>query len=202
MKAWQALRRALDRATLYLPLGVMALLAMGSWWLVRSMPELWRAPLAPTARTAPDYHFARFTTETFDAQGQRTHRLSGDEARHYPDSDELHIDRVRLASRNAAGQELLAEAQRGIVTGDGERVTLIEQVVLVRPALGQAPRLELRGEQVVALQKEQRLLSERPVQLLRGTDRFSAQTMDVNLQSGQHRLSGRVRGELQPRPAR
>ena len=123
-------------------------------------------------------------------------------ARHYPDSDELHIDRVRLASRNAAGQELLAEAQRGIATADGERVTLIGQVVLLRPALGQAPRLELRGDRVVALQKEQRLLSDSPVQLLRGTDRFQANAMDVNLQSGQHRLSGRVRGELQPRPAR
>ena len=41
MNSWLALRRALDRLTLYLPLLVMSVLAMGSWWLVRSMPDIW-----------------------------------------------------------------------------------------------------------------------------------------------------------------
>jgi lipopolysaccharide export system protein LptC len=202
MSWWLRCRRALDRLTLYLPLLVMALLAMGSWWLVRSMPELWRTPLQKDARKEPDYHLAHFATEAFDAQGRRTRQLSGDEARHYPDNDELHIDRVRLAAVNATGQEVQAQALRGIATGDGERVTLLGQVHVLRPALGTAPRLELHGEHVVALQKQERLWSDQPVQIVRDGDRFSANSMDFDLKSGQYRLNGRVRGELQPRTNR
>lgn len=202
MKTWQALRRALDRITLYLPMLAMGVLAMGSWWLVRSMPELWRAPVATTVRKEPDYHLAHFATEAFDAQGRRTHQLSGDEARHYPDTDELHIDQVRLASRNAAGQEVQAQALRGVASGDGERVTLLGQVHVLRPAQGTAPRLELHGERLVALQKQERLLSDLPVELVRDGDRFTASAMDFDMKTGQYQLSGRVHGVLQARGAR
>lgn len=202
MNLWLRLRRGLDHLTLYLPLVVMAVLAMGSWWLVRSMPELWRAPQVPEVRKEPDYHLAHFATETFDAQGRRTRELSGEQARHYPDSDELHIDRVRFAALNETGQELRAEARRGIATGDGERVTLLGQVHVLRPAQGQAPRIELQGERLVALQKQERLFSDQAVQIVHGNDRFSANAMDFNLKTGQYRLSGRVRGVLQPQAAR
>ena len=202
MSLWLRLRRAIDRLTLYLPLVVMALLAMGSWWLVRSMPELWRAPPTKELRKDPDYHLAHFATEAFNAQGQRIRQLSGDEARHYPDSQELHIDRVRFAARNEASQEVQAQALRGIATDDGERVTLLGQVHVLRPAQGQVPRLELRGEQVVALQKQERLLSDQPVQIVRDGDRFSANAMDFNMKTGQYQLSGRVRGLLQPQKAK
>ena len=201
MSLWLRLRRGIDRLTLYLPLLVMAVLAMGSWWLVRSMPELWRAPQTKEVRKEPDYHLAHFATEAFNAQGQRTRQLSGDEARHYPDSEELHIDRVRFAARNEAGQEVQAQALRGIATDDGERVTLLGQVHVLRPAQGTLPRLELHGEQVVALQKQERLRSDQPVQIVRGADRFSANAMDLDLKTGQYQLSGRVRGVLQPHSA-
>lgn len=202
MSLWLRFRRGLDRLTLYLPLAVMAVLAMGSWWLVRSMPELWRAPQAKQVRKDPDYHLAHFATEAFDAQGRRTRQLSGDEARHYPDSNELHIDRVRFAARNEAGQDLQAQALRGIASDDGDRVTLLGQVHVLRPAQGAAPRLELHGERVVALQKQERLFSDQAVQIVRDGDRFTAGAMDFNLKTGQYQLSGRVRGVLQPSSAR
>ncbi|MBM3387593.1 MAG: LPS export ABC transporter periplasmic protein LptC, partial [Betaproteobacteria bacterium] len=155
MSLWLHLRRGLDQLTLYLPLLVMAVLAMGSWWLVRSMPDGWGASGHREVRKEPDYHLAHFETEAFDAQGRRMRQLSGEQARHYPDTDELHIDRVRFVAVNGAGQELRAQAQRGIAAGDGERVTLLGEVQVLRPAQGKAPRLELLGERIVALQKQE-----------------------------------------------
>lgn len=202
MSLWLRLRRGLDRLTLYLPLVVMAVLAMGSWWLVRSMPELWRAPQTKEVRKEPDYHLAHFATEAFDAQGRRTRQLSGDQARHYPDTDELHIDRVRFAAVNERGQEVQVQALRGVAMGDGERVTLMGQVHVLRPAQGRLPRLELQGEHLVALQKQERLFSDQAVQIVRGSDRFSANAMDFNMKTGQYQLSGRVRGVIQPQAAK
>ncbi len=199
MMSWLALRRGLDRLTLYLPLLVMALLAMGSWWLVRSMPDVWSASTEKPQRQDPDYHLENFSTQVFDAQGRRIRQVSGDKARHYPDSDELHIDGVRFLAINQDGAELLATARRGIATDDGARVTLIGQVHVVRPAHGTTPRMELRGERLVALREQERLVSDDPVDIVRGTDRFLAQNLDFDMKTGQYQLSGRVRGTLQPR---
>lgn len=199
MKAWQATRRALDRLTLYLPLLVMAVLAMGSWWLVRSMPELWSSPVATPVRKDPDYHLENFSTQVFNADGRGSSQVSGKKARHYPDTDELHIDAVRYQSVSDEGVAVLATAARGVTTGDGERITLMGNVHVVREAMGMNPRLELRGERVVALQSQERLLSDVPVVIARDRDRFTASRMDFNMKSGQYQLSGRVHGVLQAR---
>ena len=198
MTSWLALRRALDRLTLYLPLMAMAVLAMASWWLVRSMPDVWGDATPKPVRQDPDYHLERFSTHVFNAQGQRIRTVSGDKARHYPDSDELHIDEVKFSAINEEGVEVHATARRGIATGDGERVTLLGQVHVVRPAHGQTPRIELRGERLVALSKQEKLLSDLPVDILRDRDRFLANGLDFDIPSGQYQLSGRVRGTLQP----
>lgn len=199
MNAWQSLRRTMDRLTLYLPMLVMAVLAMGSWWLVRSMPDLWSGSPERPIRKDPDYHLEKFSTQVFNAQGRRTSQVSGEEARHYPDTDELHIDAVRFVSVNEDGMQVLATAQRGIATGDGERVTLLGNVHVVREARGPNPRLELRGEKVIALQSQEKLLSDVPVEITRDRDRFTASRMDFDMKSGQYRLEGRVHGILQPR---
>ncbi len=197
--AWLALRRAFDRLTLYLPLLIMALLAMGSWWLVRSMPVPGSGQATQAVRKDPDYHLDHFTTQVFDAQGRRIRQVSGDMARHYPDSDELHIDAVRFLAVNAEGIEVKASARRGVASGDGERVTLLGEVRVVRPPQRQSPRLELSGERLVVLQKEEKMLSDQPVVILRERDRFTASGLEFNSRSGQYLLSGRVQGVLQPR---
>jgi lipopolysaccharide export system protein LptC len=201
MNSWQALRRALDRLTLYLPMLVMALLAMGSWWLVRSMPDLWGAATVKPVRKEPDYHIERFSTEVFDAQGRRIRQISGDKARHYPHTDELHIDAMRFHAVNEEGVQMTGVARQGIVAQDGDRVTLLGQAQVVRMASAQAPRTELRGERLVALQKAQKLLSDDPVDIWRDRDHFVAQNLDFDVKTGQYGLGGRVRATLQPQDA-
>ncbi len=198
MTSWLVFRRQLDRLTLYLPLVVMALLAMGSWWLVRSMPDVWSDTSEKPARKEPDYHLENFSTQVFDAQGRRIREVLGEKARHFPDSDELHIDGVRFSAINGEGVEVNGSARQGIATGDGERVTLIGQAHVLRPAHQTTPRTEFFGERLVALQKQEKLLSDEPVEILRDSDRFNAQTLDFDMKSGQYQLSGRVRGILQP----
>ena len=54
-----------DRLSLYLPIVLMGLLALGSWWLVRSAPR----PLAAQAVALPenqqDYTVEDFSTQQF-----------------------------------------------------------------------------------------------------------------------------------------
>lgn len=197
MSVMRPLRDAFDRLTLYLPLLVMALLAMGSWWLVRSASNVWSVGLEKTVRMDPDYHLENFSTQVFDASGRRIRQVGGDKARHYPDTDELHIDKVRFSAVGETGVEVTGTARLGIATGDGERVTLIGQVHVVSPAHGTTPRMEFRGERLVAWTKAQKLRSDEPVEIWRDQDRFNAQNLDFDMKTGQYQLSGRVRGVLQ-----
>ena len=197
MTSWLALRRTLDRLALYLPLLAMAVLAMGSWWLVRSMSDVWSAPADTAVRKDPDYHLEHFTTQVFDAQGRTIRQVGGDKARHYPESDELHIEGVRFSAVNEAGVPVQVTARQGIVAGDGDRVTLQGHVQVVRAAHADMPRIELRSERLLVLQKQERMLSNEPVEILRGNDRFSAQGLEFDTRSGQYQLKGRVHGVLQ-----
>jgi lipopolysaccharide export system protein LptC len=200
MKHLSWLRRLLDQLSLYLPLILMAVLALSSWWLVRSMPEMLYADENKPVRKEPDYRLEKFWVKSFDATGRMTREVGGDAGRHYPHVDELHIDKVRIYAESEKNVKMNAKAETGVATGDGERITLIGQAVAIREADAQAPRTELRGERLLALPKEERLLSSDPVHITRERDVFTAQTLNFNSKTGEYLLEGRVRGMLAPKP--
>ncbi|PUE33559.1 LPS export ABC transporter periplasmic protein LptC [Limnohabitans sp. Jir72] len=193
-------RRFLDRLSLYLPLILMGFLALASWWLVRSMPVMVRIDENKPLRKDPDYRLENFSVKSFDTTGRMTREVLGDKGRHFPDVDDMHIDNVRVYSESDTGVKIYAQAQTGIATGDGERVTLIGNAQAIRPADAQSPRTELRGERLVALAKENRLLSSDPVEITRDKDVFTALTLNFNSKSGIYLLEGRVRGMLAAKP--
>lgn len=196
--ALQRLRAALDRVALYLPLLVMGLLALGSWSLVRSVPNLLSTPATSAVRNTPDYALGRFTVQAFDAEGRLMRELSGERARHYPANDELHIDQVRIRGTSATGVRVQASALSGVAPGNGSTIALSGQVLAVREADRHAVRTELKGERLLARLDEDRLLANSPVLILRGPDRFAADRMDFNSRTGQYDLDGRVRVTLSP----
>jgi lipopolysaccharide export system protein LptC len=195
---WQRLRKGLDQMALYLPLLVMGLLALGSWSLVRSVPGLAVAPSAGTPRNDPDYILGRFAAQVFDAQGQPVRELVGERARHYPLSDELHVEQVRLEARSASGAQVQAQALRAVAPGHGDRLALAGQVQVVRLADARGARTVFRGEALQVLLDEERLLSDQPVNIVQGHQRYAADRMVLDIRTGQYTLQGRVRVTLAP----
>jgi lipopolysaccharide export system protein LptC len=199
MNLRKRLRRNLDRLTIYLPLILFAILALGSWWLVRSVPELRPPGIDPQLRQDPDFRLDQFTVRSFDATGRLTREVSGQSATHFPATQSLHIQGVRIVAENEVGTRLTAQAKEGISREVQQQVTLSGDAVAVRQADAQSPRIELRGESLTAWLEEERLVSDQPVRITRGPDMFSAQTMNFDTRSGQYELQGRVRAVLPPR---
>ena len=204
---WRRISRWWDRVAVYLPIMLMALLAMLSYWLVRTAPGA-PEPVAETAPShVPDYQMFDFTVRVFDGQGQLKSELWGREGRHFPDTDTVEIDAVRLRTLNPEGRVTTARAQRGLSNADGTEVQLIGQAVVVReahaPTRGPAQqRQELRSDFLHLLADTEVIRTHRPVELLRGgRDRFSAERMEYDNLDRVVRLQGRVRGELAPRQA-
>jgi lipopolysaccharide export system protein LptC len=196
------LRQLLDKLSIYLPLIVMALLASGSWWLVRSVPALLTPEANKPVRQDPDYRLADFSVKSFNASGRMTREVIGDKAQHYPATEALHIDQVRIYAESDSGATMNARAEKGIATDDGKQVTLIGNAYAIKHPQDTRPQIELRGQRLVALPDEDRVVSADPVQITRDRDVFTGNTMDFNSNTGEHVLQGRVRGTLAPKPGK
>ena len=197
------LRIGFDRVTIYLPIIMTAALALGTYWLVRNAPKL----LEPTVEEAPvhepDFFMRGFVVKSFLPNGDLRSELAGKEGRHFPDTDTLEVDQVRIRSVSVQGLTTRASADRGLSNGDGTEVQLFGNAVVVRDAAvaagGKAlPKLEFRGEFLHAFVDTERFTSNKPVTLTRGPDRFTADALDYDNLSGVANLRGRVRGQLVP----
>ncbi len=196
-------RLAWDRLSIYLPIMLMGLLALGTYWLVRSTPLLATGSVDQPVRQDPDYLMERFSVRTFDAQGRLKSEVSGLQARHYPHTDILEIDQVRIRSINSHGHVTVASARRALANNDASEVQLIGDAVVVREAAvdragAPLPRVSFSGEFLHAFLEEERIKSHKPVELIRGGDRITAESMDYSNFDQVMELRGRVRGTLQP----
>lgn len=203
LKPWRRLLHVWDWASIYLPLVIMAGIALGTYWLVRNAPEV-AQPSAPVATGHEVSYFMRkFTVKSFNDKGQLKSTVSGLQARHYADTDTLEIDQARIQSLSDQNRLVVSTANRALSNSDVSEVQLSGNARVVREAAqgadGQVvPRLEFRGEFLHAFVNEERVMSNQPVVLIRGADQFTAETFAYDSLSGVADLKGRVRAQLMP----
>jgi lipopolysaccharide export system protein LptC len=166
-----------DWASTYLPVIMMGLMALGTWWLVKQTPlfEPPRAPAAPVHE--PDYWMSHFTVHRFDAQGVLRMKLKGDEGRHYPDTNMLEVDNVRLRAVGLQGEITTAQALLGLSNHDGSELRLKGEAVVEREAMGDTPAITFIGESLLALVPQQQLISTEPVTIERAGLRVVTSTL-------------------------
>ena len=199
------LERWWNQISIYLPVLLMGLLALGSYWVVSRAPQPEPPRPARPISQEPDYFMRDFSVRTFTPEGTLQSELRGTELRHYPATDTLEVDDARLRAINDTGRLTTARA-RHLLTNDAQTFyTLTGEVVIVREAHrlpdGQLlPRLEFRGEALTYHVAEERLESDLPVVMLRGNDRISANRLRYADETRQADLEGRVRATLSPRP--
>ena len=200
------IRTSWERVSMYLPVILMGLLALGTYWLVRNAPVVGLPEAERPVRHEPDYFMRTFSVKTFDEKGQLQSEVNGVEGRHFPDTDTLEIDQVRMRSFSKDGKVILATADRALSNGDGSEVQLFGNAIVVRESTTDKdgrvdPRLEFRSEFLHAYVNTERVRTNQPVVLTRGNDRFTGDTMDFDNISQVMQMQGRVRGMLMPGPA-
>ena len=193
------LRRVWDFTSIYLPVILMGLLALGTWWLVRNAPKPQSEPEAVVKGHEVDYYMRDFSVRSFDATGAMTSEIQGDKLRHFTDTETLEIDKATLRAVRKDGSTTVATADRALSNADGSEVQLFGNARVVRAAIKpNAPQLEFRGDFLHAFVNEERVSSNKPVEIIRGKDRFTADSMTFNNLTQVAELKGRVRGVLVP----
>jgi lipopolysaccharide export system protein LptC len=205
-------QRARELLATYLPLLLMLLLALGTWWLVRNTPSAEAPPEAGLPRKEPDYTMDHFVVERFDKDGRLKVRMQGDRLRHFAASDIIEVDRARVRAVAADGRVTLAQASRGggpragsprprhgaaPANGDGSELQLIGDARVDSTGPRGEP-IQFRGEFLHAFLNTERVRSHLPVVVTSEGSEFRAAGMDYDHLSGQLQLQGKIRALLQP----
>ncbi len=200
------LSRGWERTAIYIPVLLMGLLALGTYWLVRNTPDALPAEGQKVISSEPDYYMRNFGIKTFDDAGQLKSDVSGIEVRHYPDTDTLEIDKALIRSYSIEGRLTTSTGDRALTNGDGSEVQLMGNARVVRdasvsPEGREVPRLEFRGEFLHVFVNDERVKSHLPVVIKRGADEFEGDTFAYDNLDRVADLKGRVKGVLVPRKA-
>ena len=198
-----ALRGLRASASLYLPALVMAMLALGSWWLVRHAPRLEDTPPSRVSAGEPDWIMQDFEVRSFDPAGRLTRQIAGARGKHYPDHQLVDVEQARARLWDEQGRTSTARGDRALVRDDRSEVHLrgIAEVVREPGARADEPRLVFRGPELSVFTQSRLVISDQPVTLLRGADQLQGDRLRYDDQTGVLELQGRVRGQLPARPA-
>lgn len=191
----------------WLPLALLALLAVFTTWLVKLTP----VPGGPTGelvpRSKPDYEMRGFELQRFAPGGATEAWLRGDALRHYPEGDRIEIDRLRLRAVAEDGSVLLAEAASSSGPLSGSQLTLSGGVLVRRYAPGAEPEtatplMQLKTDELLAERNGQVLSTRSAAQVISRGSVMDVHGFRYEHAKGLLRFGGPSRIVLQPGPPR
>jgi lipopolysaccharide export system protein LptC len=190
--------RVREALTSYLPLLMMVLLALGTWWLVKNSPQPLVARAKEAPRADPDYTMSGFSVQRFARDGRLRVRVEGREMRHFPDTDRIEIDDATIRAFAPDGRVTHAMARQAIANGDATEVQLLggARVRSITPA---GVPVELDSEFLHAFIDTERIRTHLPVQVRHGSSMIRAGGLDFDNLAQRLDLLGPMRGTFPPR---
>lgn len=185
----------------YLPLLLMSLLALATWWLVQNTPSA----DAPDSDVAPrhevDYAMQGFVMQRFGVDGRLLVQMNGEQMRHYADTDTLEIDVVTIRAQAPDGSVMRASAHRAIASGDASQVQLLGGARVVYEGDKNQPMIEFDSEFLQAFLDKKTLHSHLPVRLRQERSELNVGAIDYDHRTRSARLGAPVRARfIAPRP--
>ena len=201
-RAWRApwASRVVDTASAYLPVLLMAVLALGTWWLVKNTPLFENERVLAPLRHEPDYTMTQFMVQRFGADGVLRVQIEGDVLRHYPDTDTIEVDNPRIRAFGTDGRVTHATARTALANGDGSEVQLSGSAHVVREATEKDAAIDFRGEFLHCFQNTERVRSHLPVVVMQGNTEMRADAMAYDNLAHVLDLKGHVQVVLTPPP--
>ena len=194
--------RLREAVSAWLPILLMGVLALGTWWLVKVTPGPATARPSVPLRHEPDYTMKDFSVQRFARDGELRVHIEGAQLRHYPDTDTLEIDEVRIRAIGSDARVTVANAQRAVTNGAATEVQLQGGAQVLRLATQSEPALEMRGEFLQAFLDTERVRSHLPVVVRTGANELRADGFEYDHATGLVQLRGPVRATFAPPPPR
>lgn len=194
---WHA--RLLDTLSSYLSLLMMALLALGSWWLVKNTPLVDIPRVKALLTHEPDYTMREFLVQRFAPQGTLRAQIEGDTLRHFPDTDTFEVDNPKVRAWSADGGITDASAKRALSNADASEVQLFGDARVTRLPTATDEGLSFRGEFLHAFLKTESVRSNQPAIFTRGATVIRADSFNYDNIERIVEMKGHVRATFPPR---
>lgn len=111
---------------------VLLLVVAASIWLRQR--ETVTVPAVKGEAHTTDYEMKGFRLSSYDSEGQLHYQIISDQLAHYPDSQITQISRSELLFYQQGQPQWQLQAERGELSGDGSRASLLGTVSMVSTA--------------------------------------------------------------------
>jgi lipopolysaccharide export system protein LptC len=179
------------RGSLWLPLAILLVLAVLSFWIERSVQV--SANGDPATRTEPEGIMENFDALRTDDTGQPHYRLTARKLKHYSNSKRTELDAPRFVQLDPQMGEVTAVAQQATVSPDGGEVDLRGEVQVLRAARPGQSAMSLHTARLVIFPERDMLHSPGPVDVSDATLKLHAAAMEYNARQRVIKLTGRVK---------
>ncbi len=144
------------------PLGVLALLAILTFWIDRTVqsPE---PKVDGSSRHDPDYILHNFTTSRTDSNGNLRYVLKAAEMKHYPDDDSTKLLSPHFTQFAIDKPYTRIEGDRGVVSSDGETIEFMDNVRVVRQAFKDRGEMTVTTSYLKLVPKTEVATTDKPV---------------------------------------
>ena len=198
--AWQRARHTIDQVLSFVPVILMGILAMMTYWLVKNTPSQISQQKVLTPSHSIDYYLKNFSVKSYQSDGQLHSIIYGEKANHFADNQVLEIRLPKLQTFDAQQNMTRASAKQALTNADGSELQLLGQAVVVRGLPKQSGQtgeeLEMRSEFLDFLIDEDKLFTHEPVELRRGKNTFNALGLDYDNTKMILNLKGHVHAQL------
>lgn len=151
-----------NRSAIVAPLILLSLLALMTAWINHAVqaPKL---TLAGKHRHDADFIVKNFVTTQTDSQGRLRYKLAAVEMKHFPDDNSAHLARPRYTQFVANKFYTEVQAQRGLVSSDGDKVQLLDGVKITRRSYADKAELTITSKDLTVLTKQDLVHTNGPV---------------------------------------
>jgi len=179
------------------PLLLMLSLAGLTFWLERMVPVEQR--VHPSLRRHdPDFIVEKLSHTRYNTQGLVESTLAAPKMLHYPDDDSTELVSPRIVQTKPDEPRLILTADRGLLSQDGEEVTLQGNVLIVREAGPDAGEKRMQTSFLHMARGRSVFLTDRDVVIREAGRIVSGRGMEYHNDTKELFLRGKVRGRFEP----
>jgi lipopolysaccharide export system protein LptC len=185
----------MDRFALWLPMAVLALLAVLSFWIEQSVKEAGSATGAN--QKEPDSIVENFLAVSTDAAGVPRYRLSADRLKHFSGSKLTLLDNPKLTHLHEEEGEMEIASKNARVSPEGDKVTFTGEVNVLRPAYDGRKEMSMQTSYLEVLTEKNEAFTEEPVVIEQPGMKITANGLHLFANTRILKLKGRVKAQYQ-----
>lgn len=184
-----------DRFALWLPMTLLVLLALLTFWIDQSVKEA--GVRNGINLDNPDSIVESFLAISTDVAGVPRYRLSAEKLSHYSGNQLTLLDKPVLTHFHAMQGEMRISSSKASVTPEGDVVVFTGEVNLLRPALAGKPEMSLQTTHLEVQTDKNEAFTSQPVVIRQPGMQITAAGLHLYADTRVLKLKGRVKAQYQ-----